>query len=137
MAAQRAAVSNQMDVVVFFDSAGRKLTVLWDADNDHVIDSGERRQIITLDDGVQFGRPAGVSARSFGSGGIVFDQIGGVPALVFHRNGAANQAGGFYLTSLRAVRTGTKINDTRAIELERATGRTEWFRFQGSWRRGF
>lgn len=137
MSAQREAVATQVDVIVRFDSAGRKISIHWDTDGDHVIDAGEKLRTVGLDEGVQFGRPSGVAARAFGSGGINFSQIGGTPALVFHRNGSANESGGFYLTSTKAATTGTNLSDTRSIELERATGRAEWFRYQGAWRRGF
>jgi hypothetical protein len=47
--------------------------------------------------------------------------------------------GGFYLTS-RASADGniTLAKHTRAVEIIRATGRTEWARYSGSqWMRGF
>jgi hypothetical protein len=54
---------------------------------------------------------------------------------VFHRTGSASEAKGVYITSLR---TGHP-EDTRALEIERSTGRVSWYRFQppSSWKRGF
>jgi hypothetical protein len=54
---------------------------------------------------------------------------------VFHRTGSASEAKGVYITSQR---TGHP-EDTRALEVERSTGRVSWYRFQppSSWKRGF
>lgn len=138
-AAQREAVARQHDVIVSFDTVARTLRIHWDTDNDHVEDSGEKTSVMILDDGIVFGRPSGATARAFGSNATNFQTINGRPALVFHRNGAASEAGGFYITTMRAMKTGAnRPNDTRAIEFERSTGRAEWYRFRGSaWVRGF
>lgn len=138
MAAQRDAVASQHDVIVSFDSTARTLRIHWDKDNDNTEDAGERIRIIGLDDGVTFGRPASVAARSFGTAPVNFAEVNGRPAVIFRRNGSASESGGLYLTSIRALRPGASSpNDTRAIEFERATGRAEWFRYRGSWLRGF
>lgn len=138
MAAQRDAVASQHDVIVSFDSSAGTLRIHWDADNDDAEDGGERIRVIGLDDGVTFGRPTGVAARSFGGAGINFAQVNGRPAVIFRRNGSASESGGLYLTSIRALRPGAdRPDDTRAIEFERATGRAEWFRYRGGWVRGF
>lgn len=138
MVAQRDAVAAQHDIIVSFDSSAHALRIHWDADNDDTEDPGERIRIIGLDDGVTFGRPAGVAARSFGSAPINFAQVNGRPAVIFRRNGSASESGGLYLTSIRALRPGAnRPDDTRAIEFERATGRAEWFRYRSSWTRGF
>jgi prepilin-type N-terminal cleavage/methylation domain-containing protein len=138
MLAQKEAVASQHEVLVAFDTAGRALEIHWDADNDHTQDTGERTRRVGLGDGVAFGRPAGVTARAFGSATVEFDAIGGVPTVVFHRNGSTSESGGLYLTSVRAARNAAAYpDDTRAIEFERATGRVEWFRFRSTWLRGF
>ena len=138
MAAQRDAVASQHDIIVSFDSAGRRTRIHWDADNDGVEDSGERTRVIGLDDDVAFGRPSAVTARGFGTAAINFATVNGLPAVIFRRNGSSSESGGLYLTSIRALRPGAnRPDDTRAIEFERATGRAEWYRYQGSWRRGF
>lgn len=138
MAAQRDAVAGQHDVIVSFDTAARTLRIHWDKDNDDVEDSGERIRIVGLDDGVTFGRPTGVAARTFGGAPVNFAQVNGRPAVIFRRNGSASESGGLYLTSIRALRPGAnRPNDTRAIEFERATGRADWFRYRGGWTRGF
>jgi prepilin-type N-terminal cleavage/methylation domain-containing protein len=138
MLAQKEAVASQHEVLVGFDTTGRALEIHWDVNNNHVQDSAERIRRVGLADGVTFGRPTGVTARGFGSANVVFDAIGGMPTVVFHRNGSTSESGGLYLTSVRATRAGASYpNDTRAIEFERATGRAEWFRYRSSWLRGF
>jgi prepilin-type N-terminal cleavage/methylation domain-containing protein len=138
-AAQREAITKQHDMILIFDAAQRQLRLIWDVDSDGVIDAGERIRVITLDDRVVFGRGT-APARAFGAAPIDFvKQIGGLPALTFHRNGSASGVGGFYLTT-RAAAAGVanKSHDTRAAEIVRATGRTEWWRYSGSaWVRGF
>lgn len=139
MMAQRDAVAAQHDVIVSFDSAGRALRIHYDEDNDATVDAGERVRIVGLDDAVTFGRPTGVTARSFGTAAINFATLNSLPAVTFHRGGSASESGGLYLTSIRATRTGAnRPDDTRAIEFERATGRADWSRYRGgAWQRGF
>lgn len=138
-AAQREAITKQHDMILIFDAAQRQLRLVWDLDSDGTIDAGERIRAITLDDRVVFGLGM-APARAFGAAPINFvDQIGGMPALTFHRNGSASGIGGFYLTTRGAAAgDATKARDTRAAEIVRATGRTEWWRYSGSaWVRGF
>ena len=138
MAAQRDAVAGQHDVRVAFDSAGRELRIHWDQDNDGTVDAAERVRVVGLDDGVTFGRPGAVTARSFGTAAVNFQTTDGLPTVIFRRAGSASESGGLYLTSIRALRPGAdRPDDTRAIEFERATGRAEWFRYRGTWQRGF
>lgn len=138
MLAQKEAVASQHEVLVGFDTTARVLEIHWDANNNHTRESTERVRRVGLGDGVVFGRPSGVTTRAFGSATVAFDAIGGMPTVVFHRNGSTSESGGLYLTSVRATRDGASYpNDTRAIEFERATGRAEWFRYRGSWLRGF
>jgi prepilin-type N-terminal cleavage/methylation domain-containing protein len=138
LASQREAVARQHDVAVLFDIPGRSLRVLYDANNNRVADPGERVRVVALDDHVVFGRGA-ASARGFGTGAVGFTrQVAGLPAVVFHRNGSASEAGGVYLTSRRAAAGTSHASDTRAIEMVRATGRPEWFLYDGNqWKRRF
>jgi hypothetical protein len=126
-------------MILTFDAEGRTLRLIWDADSDGEIDPGERTRAVALDDRVIFGL-GDAPARPFGTDAINFnDQVDGLPALTFHRNGSASGIGGFYLTTIAAEAGGTsRAQDTRAAEIVRATGRTEWFRYSGSaWVRGF
>jgi prepilin-type N-terminal cleavage/methylation domain-containing protein len=140
VAAQREALTKQHDLILTFDVPNRRMRLVWDANSNSVVDAGERTRTIPLDDRVTFGR-GGAPARAFGTAAINFNKtINGLPALIFHRNGSASGVGGFYVTSTRAVLDGTaKWNrDSRAVEIVRATGRTEWFKYNGTaWTRGF
>src|SRR5690349_6308259 len=103
-----------------------------DANNNGHVDPGERTRAVAMAEGIVFGR-ATASPRAMGTEAVNFTKmINGLPAVVFHRDGSASEAGGFYLTSLRAATSGVHIDDTRAIELERATGRALWFKYNGS-----
>lgn len=140
MAAQREAVAKQHNVAVMFDSTGPSLRILYDLDNDNAIDANERVRILALERQVRFGLGGASPLPAIGAGPIGFTrQINGVPAVIFRRNGSASEAGGLYLTSVRAESgDSTARHDTRALELLRATGRPEWYRYNGStWTRGF
>lgn len=138
LAVERQAITQQHDVILLFDVPNNKITIHDDANNNGVIDPGERVRGVSLGDGVVFGR-ATAPARPMGPGPVTFTKvINGFPALVFHRDGSASEAGGFYLTSVRAATSGAHLEDSRAIELERATGRASWYRYGAPvWRRAF
>jgi Tfp pilus assembly protein FimT len=130
-AAQREAVTRQHDIAISFDQAQRRALLLYDVNGNGVADPGERIRLVTLDDAVAFGR--GIApARAIGAAAINFTHtVGGLPAVIFHRDGSASSGGGLYLTSNRAQATGAYASDARAIELVRATGRAEWWRYTG------
>lgn len=129
LSAQRQAVTQQHDIIVFFDSTFHRIRIHEDRNNDGTIDTGEHLRSVDLGDGIVFGRgPA--PAMALGSGAIVIvKRIGGVPVLVFHRDGSASEVGGFYVTSSRAQRDNNRPTDARAVSVERATGRASWFRY--------
>jgi hypothetical protein len=93
---------------------------------------------VPLGESIVFGL-GGATARSMGVGPITFTKIlSGMPALVFHRDGSASEARGFYLTSTRAAASTNRQTDARAIEVDAATGRASWYRFNGTkWVRAF
>lgn len=137
--AQRESVARQHDVVVSFDTSGTRVLVHFDANNDGAVNGAERRSVLPLDAAVTFGR-ANAPPRAFGGGSVSYPAgPGGLPTVTFRRNGSASLAGGLYLTTRSAAAGNPKrLSDTRAIELVRATGRTEWFRYTaGAWRQGF
>lgn len=139
LAAQRAAVTRQHDVIVTFDEVNRRVIVHRDENNNGQVNGTEHTHAVALDDAVVFGR-GGAPARAFGGAAVNFARtVNGLPAVIFHRNGSASSAGGLYLTSGRAAGgDATYARDTRALEMVRATGRAEWWRYHGSgWTRGF
>jgi type II secretory pathway pseudopilin PulG len=130
MAAQRQAVQEQHDVVVAFDVAGSRLRIHSDANNDRRFDAGERVRYEPLGEGIRFGR-GGATALFTGDDPVSFTlEQAGLPAVMFYRNGAASEEGGFYLTSVRAATAPGHESDTRALRIERSTGRPTWFRHE-------
>lgn len=136
MAQQRTAVLRQQNVVLAVDSVNRMMIVHYDADNDGTIDAGEETRVIQLEDDVTFGR-GGATARPLGGDMNTFaDTQGGLPAIIFRRNGSASSEAILYLTSMRAASAaGASFQeDTRAIEIERATSRIRCYSFDsGAW----
>jgi len=137
LSAQRRAVSAQHDVIITFDLPGNAIRIHEDADNDGVVDPGERTRGVPLGENVVIGRGS-APAHAIGAGPVTFvKRVGGLPALTFHRNGSASERGGIYLTSRRALNSAAYVKDTRLLEIERATGRASWYSYQGNWVRGF
>jgi len=136
-AAQREAITRQHDIVISFDQAQHRALVLYDENGNGMVDMGERVRSAPFDDAVVFGR--GIApARPIGAAAINFTRtVGGLPAVTFHRDGSASSGGGLYLTSARAQATAAYASDARSIELVRATGRAEWWRYTGqTWTKG-
>ena len=138
LATERLSITTQHDVIVLFDQANEAMRIHEDRNNDGVIDPGEHVRAVPLGEAIVFGRGT-APAMPMGPGPITFKKvIAGLPALVFHRDGSASEVGGFYLTSRRAATTGTRPQDARAVQVERATGRASWYRYNPpTWRRVF
>ncbi|HVZ47931.1 MAG TPA: prepilin-type N-terminal cleavage/methylation domain-containing protein [Gemmatimonadaceae bacterium] len=133
LTAQRQAVTEQHDVIVYFDTTGKLLRIHSDADNDGVIDTGEHTRPVRLGEGIVFGRGPATAFAGAGSNAVnVTKVLNGYQAVVFHRDGSASEAASFYITSVTAQRGNTRPQDARALVVERATGRSQWWRFTGS-----
>lgn len=138
-AAQREAVSRQHDVIVAIDTAGHRLVLIYDLNSNGIQDGGERQRVVSLGRDVSFSR-ATATARWFGAAPVSFAVAPvGFPAVTFRRSGSASGAGGLYITSVKAAGgAARRVTDTRAVEVIRATGRVEWWRYDGTtWQRGF
>jgi len=137
LTAQRMAVTSQRNVVVAFDTAADVLWVHQDGNNDGVVDEGERRLRVELGDGVTFG--AGTApARGGETPPVTFEgRQDGLPAVTFMRNGGLTEAGAIYVTTVQGEQDVGRAEDARLITVARATGRTDWFRYEaGEWQRG-
>lgn len=133
---QRTAIVQSHDVIVGFDAGDNSLRIHLDLDSDGEKDADERVIRRSLGEGVVFGR-AGAPPRRSGESVIeISGSSQGLPAITFHRNGAASETGVVYLTSARDEAEGSTTN-VRVLEIVRATGRTSWFRYAGEWKRGF
>lgn len=132
-AAQRKGVMEGHNANIAFDTANRRFAVHMDSNNDGTLQGSENLVAIGLEEGVAFGR-GGAPARPKGNAAISFTKKSGVPTLRFFRNGSASEEGILYLTSERSVTSGAFPQDTRAIEVERSTGRIRCFSYKsGAW----
>lgn len=129
--AQSRAVSGQTDVAVIFDTDAQVMRIHEDENRDGVVNSGEHTTAVSLNQRIVFGQ-GGAPAHPVGSGPTTFDgRRDGHPVVVFHRNGAASEAGGVYVTSARAQNQKARPADARLVTVERATGRISWYRYDG------
>jgi prepilin-type N-terminal cleavage/methylation domain-containing protein len=140
IASQREAIAKQHNVIVMFDTAGNRVRIVWDANNNGAFDAGEHSRVVDLGERVQFGLGT-APAMAFGNSAIDFTQTESttsLPEVTFYRNGSASEAGGAYLTSRRSIGDPKYVSDNRAMRIERATGRAEWWHYDGTtWVRGF
>jgi prepilin-type N-terminal cleavage/methylation domain-containing protein len=134
--AQRQAISRQTDTRVAFDVANNELRIHEKADNDNVIDLGERVTVTPLPEGLVFGRGT-AAARGMGTAVVNFTRTqGGLPIVIFRRDGSASESGGVYVTTTAGLSVG-RTADVRAVEVSRATGRAAWFSYAtGAWKDG-
>jgi prepilin-type N-terminal cleavage/methylation domain-containing protein len=140
IASQREAIAKQHNVIVVFDTAGNRVRVVWDANNNATWDPDEHSRLVFLGDRVKFGLGT-APALPMGANAVNFTQTEGstgLPSVTFYRNGSASEAGGAYITSARSIGDPKYVNDNRAMRVERATGRAEWWHYDGTtWVRGF
>jgi prepilin-type N-terminal cleavage/methylation domain-containing protein len=140
IASQREAIAKQHNVIVVFDTAGNRVRVVWDANNNGAFDADEHSRLVFLGDRVRFGLGT-APTMAIGTNSINFTQTetnSGLPEVTFYRNGSASEAGGAYITSRRSISDPKYANDNRAMRVERATGRAEWWHYDGTtWVRGF
>lgn len=132
--AERLSVTKQFDVVVSFDLARNMVRMVEDANNDATVGASERITWKALDDGALFQIPsAGINgAVSAAVSGSNLQTIGGLPSIIFRRNGAASSNLEVYLTSSE-----NKPGDFRAVTVEQAIARSTWFRqLNNQWKSG-
>ena len=142
LALQREAISKQHNILVVIDQTKPLLQIVYDSSDNVTLDNGERERPIPLGQGIVFGKPAGVTARSFGGNAVNFtttEGSSGLPTIVLYRNGSAKEYGGLYVSTAQAMAGAPNHQgETWAMEIVRATGRPEWYRWNGTtWVRGF
>lgn len=132
MAAQRTAILRGHDVVVAFDVSGTLLRIHNDANNDGLLQDGEYSKVAQLGEGVAFGR-SDADQLSASSDDITFTRLqSGHRTVTFHRNGSASEEGIVYLTGVGGA---ANANNTRAVEVVRATAKIKCWSYQtGTWR---
>jgi len=134
--AQRQAVTDQNNVNVIFNTTTSSVTLHEDMNNNNQIDNGERTRSYPIGEGAKYGMGPSLSPRLYSPAPITFlRRLNGMPELIFRRDGSASEAGAIYVTSTRA---GASAAYTRSIEVIAATGRVEWWRYDGTrWTRKF
>jgi hypothetical protein len=98
-------------------------------------DPGERITTVALQDGVIFAVPgstwAGAPAPSGAISGTALATVDvngqSLPGLVFRCDGAASTDAQIYVSSVRG-----RAADLRGVNVTQATGRTDWYRFEGT-----
>ena len=129
------AILRQHDYVLMFDEDG--FVLLDDANNNGKTDAGEDRRTVQLPESVRFDRGGATPILGLTEAISFTKTAEELPALTFHRNGAASEEGVIYLTSVRAARGGHNSQDTRALQIERATGRVRCFTYRTlAWQEG-
>ena len=131
------AILRQHDYVLMFDEDEDKLFVLFDVNNNGLRNTGEELRTIQLSERVRFDR-GGAAPINGMTDAISFTKVAEqLLALTFHRNGAASEEGILYLTSARSAGGTNNPQDTRALRIERATGRVRCFTYRTlAWREG-
>ena len=129
------AILRQHDYVLMFEEDG--FIMLYDENNNGETDAGEERRTVQLPERVTFDR-GGATPMLGMTEAVSFTKMAeSLPALTFHRNGAASEEGVIYLTSLRAAGGNNNSQDTRALQIERATGRVRCFTYRSlAWQEG-
>ncbi len=127
--AQRAAIVRQTEVMVSFDTANKRLRIVYDVNNNHQYDAGEEIHWRPLEPSDRFViPPSGVqmvaTAPIVGSALSTRDNF---PTIFYHRDGAVSSEVELYITSNRAAN-----DDIRALHLRQATGRVQVYRYSGS-----
>ena len=125
--ASRASITRQHDVIVSFDTLGEQMVTTFDANNNTVIDAGERVSYRGLDTGILFADPAvnGVSGAAIAApiSGATITTVNGLPSLIFHRDGSVSSDAEIYVS---IAARGPKMY--RALVLTQSTGRVDWYR---------
>ena len=128
--AQRNAITRQSDVIVAFDSAGSRLLVVQDLNNNGQVDAGELAVYRKIAEGAAFVQPTwnGVNG-TIPTGGIIgstMSTVNSMPAVIFRRDGSASSQLEIYVTTRDAVRV-----EYRAITVIPSTGRTYMYKWNG------
>lgn len=131
--ASQSAVTLQCDVRVAFLADSGKIRTHEDRNNNGQIDTGERVRWVRVADPVIFAR-GGAPNVGVGTNAVNFTRTdAGLPLVIFRRDGSANEEGGLYLSTPRAIARGL-TRDVRAVIVTRSTGRaTTWTNATGTW----
>src|SRR5437016_4456543 len=103
LVAQRLAVTRQHNIIVAFDVPAEAMRILDDANNNGQADPGEHLRVVPLAEHIVYGQ-GGAPPLGTWAGPISFTKtFATLPAVTFHRDGSASEAGAVYLTTARAA----------------------------------
>ena len=132
--AERLALARQHDVLVSFDLSRNMIRIVEDRNNNATAESGEHTMWRALESGVRFAAPprglTDVTSSSIAGGNM--RMVNGMPTVTFRRSGTASTDLSVYMTSVRIG-----LSNWRAVSVTQSTGRSEWFRYNGTiWHSG-
>lgn len=129
--AQRDAITRQSDVILSLDSVANRIRTVEDYNDSGTIDPSERVIWRTLEEGTHFAPPpmgrVGGGALAAAYAGSALQVIGGLPGVVYRRDGSASSDLEVYLT-LRSNVT----SEYRAVIVAPSTGRVDIYRYTGA-----
>jgi prepilin-type N-terminal cleavage/methylation domain-containing protein len=133
--AQRMAILRQTNVIVSFDVSGRQMRIIEDANNNNTIDTGERVTTRPIEEGAGLYVPPRTlnnQTATTAVEGSALTTVGGLPSIVFLRDGAASADVALYISGGRRL-----PNLFRAVRVTKATGRADYSRYDGTtWKKG-
>jgi hypothetical protein len=128
--AMRNSVQKQYNIMVSFDTAGRRVRYVEDLNNNNTVDAGERVLWKPLENDMKYGTPPSLVSGSYTPGPVVggnIRTIDGMPTVIARRSGALSTDLQVYVTTLRA-----QNGDFRSIIVAQPTGRVEVFTYGSS-----
>ena len=129
--AQRDAITRQSDVILSLDTAANRIRTVEDYNDSGTIDPSERVIWRGLEEGAHFavppmGRVGGGTLASVYAGSAI-TVIGGLPGVVYRRDGSASSDLEVYLALRSNVST-----EYRAVMVAPSTGRVDIYRYSGT-----
>jgi prepilin-type N-terminal cleavage/methylation domain-containing protein len=133
LVAEREAVSQQHNVLMVFDTANASFRTVWDVNNSGNEDNGEHVRVTALSERIRFAKPSGVAPKNgLATALSPMRTCGGMPCLIVQRNGSLDREASFYITSRRALSGSGRETDTRLLEVNRASGRPQSWKYSPS-----
>ena len=133
--AERAAVQRQVEIIVSFDTANGRVRLTYDANSNHLVDTGEESYWKSLQEGSRFATPPkGVNGTVGASvvGSNLSKSAEGYPTIYYHRDGASSSSAEIYLRASSS----TDTSSFRALLITQATGRVDLYHYSGGvWQR--
>ncbi|MEP6690238.1 MAG: prepilin-type N-terminal cleavage/methylation domain-containing protein [Gemmatimonadaceae bacterium] len=124
--AQRLGVQRQFNIVVSFDVTNSSIRILEDLNNNGTEEANENRFWYPLPEGAVFiAPPANISL--IGSAPVIGPDVStndGMPSVIFRRDGSASTDLEVYVGSPSA-----DPKNFRGVQVTKATGRTDWFKY--------